>query len=145
MNSIQLIGTLCRDPEIKFANSGTAICDLSIAYNEKYTKANGEKVDRAHFFGVVMFGKTAEAFAKYHHKGDRCLIEGCLVMEEWEKDGKKQTKTKIRADRWHFLPRSDRAGSHQEAPRTARATQAPQPVSKIDPHPDDQPADDVPF
>jgi single-strand DNA-binding protein len=141
------MGNLVRDPETKHTPQGKAVTEATIAVTEKWTTDSGEKREKTAFVGLVIWGSRGEAFAKYHKKGDKALIEGKLVQETWEdKEGKKREKTKVQVEQWHFLPRGDRSQSHQEAPRPTRPTQAPS--SKIDPAPslDGKPEeDDVPF
>lgn len=150
MNHVMLMGNLVRDPETKFTPQGKAVTEATIAVTEKWKTESGEAKERTAFVGIVIWGPRGEAFAKYHTKGDKALIEGKIVQETWEdkETGKKREKTKVEVEQWHFLPRSDRSGSHQEASRPTRATQSPRPASRIDPAPplDGQPEeDDVPF
>ena len=132
MNHVTLMGNLVRDPETKHTPQGRAVTEATIAVTEKWTADSGEKKEKTAFVGLVIWGPRGEAFAKYHKKGDKTLVEGKIVQETWEdKEGKKREKTKVQVEAWHFLPRGDR----QEAPR-----QAARPVSKILPtdHPDDR-------
>ena len=59
VNTVILIGRLGRDPETRFAPSGTAVCSFSIACTEKWTK-DGEKKERTEWVNIVAFSKLAE-------------------------------------------------------------------------------------
>ena len=80
LNRLLLEGTITRDAELKYTNSGNAILGLSIA-NNMYAGPN--KPEHVSFFNVVMFGKVAEAFSKYMIKGVTILITSAARIEEW--------------------------------------------------------------
>ena len=93
-NEVILEGNLCRDVEIKYANSGTAIASLSVAYNDSYKKGN-EYVKQGHFFDVTAFKDTALACSGLT-KGTLVHIEGKLSQDRWkDADGKDRSKVKI--------------------------------------------------
>ena len=115
LNSVNIMGNLTRDPELKTIPSGKSVCSLSIANNRVYTK-NGEKVTEVSYFDVEVWGVIAENCAKYLKKGSGIIVEGRLKQDRWEKDGKTQSRVRIAANSIHFMPRkADGAG----APRSA--------------------------
>lgn len=118
LNSVNIMGNLTRDPEIKYTNSGKSVCNLSIANNRVYT-SNGEKVTEVSYFDVEVWGVVAENCAKYLSKGRGIIVEGRLKQERWEKDGKTQSRVRITANNIHFLPgkRDDVTGQPQPASR----------------------------
>ena len=59
LNSVNIMGNLTRDPELKYTNSGKSVCNLSIANNRIYT-SNGEKVTEVSYFDVEVWGAVAE-------------------------------------------------------------------------------------
>ena len=87
LNSVNIMGNLTRDPEMKYTPSGKAVCSLSIANNRVYTK-NGEKVTEVSYFDVEVWGVVAENCSKYLLKGQGIIVEGRLRQDRWEKDGK---------------------------------------------------------
>lgn len=94
LNSVALIGRLTRDAELKYGNSGTAICNLSIANN--YSRKQGEQwVEEVNYFDAVIIGKRAEALHKYLVKGKQLGIAGELQQDRWEKDGQKRSRVKV--------------------------------------------------
>lgn len=112
INSVTLAGRLTRDPELKYTPSGTAVCEFSLAQNER--RKDGE--DRAHFFEVVAFGRTAETVAEHKRKGDLLVVEGRLQQDRWEaKDGGKRSKVGIVAHRAHFGPRAGAAQAQDQS------------------------------
>lgn len=104
LNSVNIMGNLTRDPEMKYTPAGKAVCNLSIANNRVYTK-NSEKVTEVSYFDVEVWGQAAENCAKYLTKGSGIIVEGRLRQDRWEKDGKTQSRVRITANAVHFLPK----------------------------------------
>ena len=104
LNSVNIMGNLTRDPEMKYTSSGRAVCNLSIANNRIFSK-NGEKVTEVSYFDVEVWGIIAENCSKYLSKGSGIIVEGRLKQDRWEKEGKTQSKVRIAANNVHFLPR----------------------------------------
>lgn len=105
LNKVIIFGNLTRDPETKALPSGMNVCNFSVATNHVYRDANGEKKEQVEFHSVVVFGKTADTVAQYLKKGSSVFIEGRLQTRSWEKDGKKQHRTEIVAEKVTFGPR----------------------------------------
>ena len=108
LNSVNIMGNLTRDPEMRYLPSGTGVCTLSIANNRVYTK-DGQRQNETSFFDVDVWGAQAENCSKYLSKGSGVIIEGRLKQDRWEKDGRTQSRVKIVATSVHFLPRRDGA------------------------------------
>ena len=104
-NKVIIMGNLTRDPEVRFSQSGSAVCSLSVAVNERYKDKSDQWVDRATYVDVTIFGKRGEAFSKYHKKGDACFLEGKLRLDQWEdkQNGAKRSKLFVVADQWEFV------------------------------------------
>lgn len=95
-NKVQLIGNLGNDPEIINLESGNMLAKFSIATNESYKNANGEKVVDTQWHNIVAFGKVAEIIEKYITKGKEVAVEGKLTTRTWEdKDGMKRYTTEV--------------------------------------------------
>ena len=103
LNSVNLMGNLTRDPELRYTPQGKGVCTMSVAHNRVYT-SNGEKKTEVSYFDVEVWGAAAENCAKYLKKGRGVVVEGRLKQDRWEKDGKTQSKVKISANSVHFLP-----------------------------------------
>ena len=94
-NRVQLIGHVGQEPEIKNLENGK-LANLSIATNENYTNAKGEKVEQTEWHRITAWGKTAEIIEKYVSKGKEIAIEGKLSHRSYEdKDGIKRYVTEI--------------------------------------------------
>jgi len=115
LNSVNIMGNLTRDPELKYTPSGKSVCSLSIANNRVYTK-NGEKVTEVSYFDVEVWGAAAENCSKYLAKGQGIIVEGRLKQDRWEKDGKTQSRVRISANSVHFMPKRQGGGQSQEGP-----------------------------
>ncbi len=98
-NKVQLIGHLGQDPEIINLDSGKMLAKFSVATNEVYRDANGEKVTDTQWHNIVAWGKTAEIVAQYLGKGNEVAVEGKLVHRSYEsKEGEKRYITEIRCN-----------------------------------------------
>lgn len=104
LNSVNILGNLTRDPEIKYTSAGRSVCNLSLANNRIYSK-EGQKVTEVSYFDIEVWGVVAENCAKYLSKGSGIVVEGRLKQDRWEKDGKTQSKVRIVANSVHFLPK----------------------------------------
>ena len=103
LNRITIIGRLTMAPELKYVQSGTALCRISIANNRTYTQ-DGEKTTQASFFNVIVWGKLGEVISEHCHKGERIGIEGRLQQRSWEDDaGKKRSTVEIVMEGFQFL------------------------------------------
>ena len=103
-NKIIVVGNLGRDPELRYTPQGTAVCDFSIATNEKKRDKSGELQDVTTWFRVTTWGKQAENASKYLSKGKSVYIEGRLRMEEYtDRDGKIRHSLEVNASDMQFL------------------------------------------
>lgn len=99
VNKVTLIGTLGRDPEVRFMPNGNAVANLSLATDESYNdKQTGQKVEQTEWHRITAYGKLAEIMQQYLKKGSKTYIEGKLRTREWEKDGVKRYTTEIIAN-----------------------------------------------
>src|ERR1700761_5458686 len=103
LNKVLLIGTLTRDPEIRFTPKGAAVGDLSIAINDSYKAQDGTTKETVTYVDIEVWGRQAEMCKQYLAKGRPVFIEGQLKLDQWEQDGQKRSKLKVRADRVQFL------------------------------------------
>jgi single-strand DNA-binding protein len=96
LNKVTIIGTLGRDPEVKYMPSGDAIANLSIATNESWKdKITGDKKEATEWHRVTMFRRLAEIAGEYLRKGQQVYIEGSLKTRSYDKDGQKHYVTEI--------------------------------------------------
>lgn len=108
MNSVNLIGGLTRDPEVKYTSGAEpiAVCTFTVAIIRMK--------DGADFPRIKCFGKTAESCGKYLAKGSKVGIVGRIQTGSYEKDGQKFYTTDVIADRVEFLNWVETGGSEQK-------------------------------
>lgn len=95
-NKVQLIGNLGNDPEVISLESGKKLAKFSIATNETYKNAKGEKITDTQWHNVVAWNKTAEVIEQYVAKGSEVAVEGKLTSRSYEdKDGNKRYITEV--------------------------------------------------
>lgn len=98
-NKVQLIGNLGNDPEIITLESGQKLAKFSLATNESYKDANGEKQTKTDWHNLIAWGKTADIVEKYITKGKEIAIEGKLTNRSYEtKEGEKRYVTEVVVD-----------------------------------------------
>jgi single-strand DNA-binding protein len=116
---IIVTGNLGRDPEMRYTPSGQAVTSFSVAVNESYTSANGEKVKKTIWFRVTAWGKQAEICNQYLKKGQMVLVDGRINADPntggpkvWTKqDGSTGSSFEITASTVRFLSsRGDNEG-----------------------------------
>ena len=83
-NRVQLIGHVGQDPEIKNLEGGKKLATLSLATNDSYINAKGEKVDQTEWHRAVAWGKTAEIIEKFVQKGKEIAVEGKLTTRNYD-------------------------------------------------------------
>lgn len=103
VNRICLVGNVGRDPESRFTQGGTAVCNFSLAVGERIK--NGDQwVDATTWFSIVAFGKLAESAGNHLNKGVPVYIEGRVVNREWtDKEGQKRRSTEVIVSDMVFL------------------------------------------
>lgn len=140
VNKVIIVGTLGRDPEVRYMNNGDAICNLSVATSESWKDKSGEKQERTEWHRISMFGKLAEIAGQYLAKGSSVYLEGKLQTRKWtDKDGVEKYTTEIIADRMQMLGgKEQRHGQQQEQRKESQPSRQQRP-------PADSFDDDIPF
>lgn len=113
-NKIIVIGNLGRDPELRYTPQGNAVCDFSVATNEKRRDKSGELQSVVTWFKITLWNKQAENASKYLTKGSSIYIEGRLRIEEWtDRDGNNRYSLEVNATDMQFLSggRNDETGA----------------------------------
>lgn len=136
-NRVLLIGNLGRDPELRYTQNQTAICNLNIATNEVWNDKSGNRQEKTEWHRVVVWGKQGEQVSKFLHKGSQVFVEGSLTTRTWDdaKTGQKRYMTEIKAQTVRFLDRKGEGGA-------PKATDGGAPFEGDDPQFAD---DDIPF
>lgn len=116
-NKIIIVGNLGRDPELRYTPQGVAVCNFSLATNEKKRDKSGELQDVTTWFRVTLWRNQAENAAKYLTKGRPVYIEGRLGVEEWtDRDGKSRYTLEVQATDMQFIsagPRGEGGGDEE--------------------------------
>ncbi len=101
MNSVQLVGRLTRDPEMRYTDGGSAIARFSLAVDRRYKSENGPTAD---FLNCVAFGRTAEFIEKYFRKGMRMGCQGRIQTGSYtNNDGQKVYTTDVVVESCEFV------------------------------------------
>ncbi|MEB3358945.1 MAG: single-stranded DNA-binding protein [Synechococcales bacterium] len=100
LNTINLVGRAGRDPDVKYFESGSVVCNLTLAV-DRYRR-NSDEPD---WFNLEIWGKTAEIAANYVRKGSLIGVSGALKIEHWKdrSTGVDRTKPVIRVDQLRLL------------------------------------------
>lgn len=136
LNKAMIYGNLTRDPELKALPSGMNVCSFSLATNRVYNDRDGNRQEATDYHNVVVFGKQAENCSKYLNKGNGAYVEGRLQTRSWEKDGQKQYRTEIVADRVQFGPKNSGGGGGNAPDTSASSNNAPKDEQKAPSAPD---------
>ena len=95
-NKVQLIGNLGKAPEVKNTEGGKKLVRFTLATNETYRNAKGEKVTETQWHSLIAWGKLADLAEKYLSKGTEVAIEGKLMNNNYiDKDGNKKYNTEV--------------------------------------------------
>lgn len=137
LNTINIMGRLTMDPEVKALATGRNYCRFSIACDRDFAPEGEEKA--TDFFDVIAFGKSSDFIAKFFHKGNLIALTGRMEMRKYtDKEGVKRTSYTIMTDHAYFCEsKAARTGNAETptAPAQAQAQDAPLDVE----------GDDLPF
>ena len=112
VNKVILVGNLGRDPETRYATSGSAICNITIATSRQWKdKTSGEKKEETEWHRVVFYDRLAEIAGEYLKKGRPVYVEGRLKTRKWQdKEGQDRYTTEIVAEQMQLLGSREGAG-----------------------------------
>jgi single-strand DNA-binding protein len=144
-NKIIIVGNLGRDPELRYTPQGDAVCNFSVAVNDKRRDKTGEMQDTTTWFRITLWRRQAENASKYLTKGSPIYVEGRLKVEEWtDRDGNNRYTLEVQATDMQFIgggrgDESSAAGSASEAEYSGgnEIDQSPNAAAPSD--------DDIPF
>ena len=148
LNKVMLIGNLTRDPEVRYTPQGTAVADVRLAVSRKYKTQDGVEKEEVCYVSVTTWGRQAQTCGEYLKKGSPVFVEGRLKLDEWEKDGQKQSRLTVVAERVQFLSSPRRAESGDAPgtePKGARAPASPHPAEGDAPPAEGENNEDLPF
>ncbi len=117
INRVTLSGRLTRDPEKRYAQDGTPVCSLVLAFHRRYRSREGSWEEHAGFVTVMTYRRLAEVCAQYLRTGSPVLVEGRLQMREWKTTrGEKRQGLELRADSVHFLEKATAGAASPPGP-----------------------------
>ncbi len=128
-NKVILLGNLTRDPELRYTNSGTAVCEFGLAVNRRF--GNDTSRDEVCFVDIIVWDKQAESTGRILQKGAPALIEGRLQLDQWEDRETRQKRSRLRvvAERVQFVggrnDRDDMDGGTPPPPQQQQQQYAP--------------------
>ena len=98
MNTVQILGNLARDPEVRYTQSGKAVATFNVAASNTFTSSDGETKEQTAFINCVAWGKLGESVGNLR-KGNRAFVEGRLQTRSYEtQDGQKRYVTEVVAN-----------------------------------------------
>ena len=104
INKVILVGNLGNDPDTRYTQGGTTVCNISVATTESWKSKDGQREERTEWHRVVAFGKLGEIMDEYLRKGSKVYIEGKLRTEKYtDKEGVERYTTKVYADEMRML------------------------------------------
>ncbi len=104
VNKVILVGSLGKDPEVRFMPNGEAVANFSIATTDSWKDKSGAKQEKTEWHNIVMYRKLAEIAGEYLKKGRPVYIEGRLQTRKWQtKEGQDRYTTEIIADSMQML------------------------------------------
>jgi single-strand DNA-binding protein len=140
VNKVILVGNAGKDPEVKYLENSTPVCNLTLATNEIYTNKSGEKVKNTEWHNIVLWRSLAEIAQKYVKKGTQVYIEGKIRTRSYDdKDGNKKYITEIVADNMQLLGHKPEGGNNESS---QESKSSPAEYNTISPS---EPSDDLPF
>ena len=125
MNSVNLMGHLTGDVEVRFTPNGNPVANFGIALNRRYRQ--GEEVkEETTYVDLVAFNRTAEIAKEFLGKGRPVAIEGRLRYRTWETEGGgKRSKLEVVVNQLHLMPRNGKNGSESDASVEETADEIP--------------------
>ena len=117
MNNVILIGRLCRDPELSYTTTQTAICKFTLAV-DRPTRAGEDKT--ADFIRITVFNAQAENSNRYLKKGSKCAVNGRIQTGSYkDRDGKTVSTFDVIANNVEFLQARERPSEREVPERPA--------------------------
>ncbi len=114
-NSVQLIGHVGKQPEVRILESGNTLGRFSVATNETYLNSQGEKVTNTTWHSIVAWGKVAELCERLLKKGTEVVLDGKLVSRTYDtEDGTRKYITEIQLN--EFVLVGNKASIKTEEP-----------------------------
>ena len=119
MNSVNLVGRLTRDPEVRYTDGGKSVAKFTVAVDRRFKQEGGQAAD---FISCVAFGKTAEFVEKYFKQGNKIGVEGRIQTGSYtNKDGVKVYSTDVAVENVEFVESKSSSGGQGFNPEPSLA------------------------
>jgi single-strand DNA-binding protein len=118
LNKVMIIGNLGRDPELRYTQRGTAVCNFTVAVNRpgRSDESGQRSEDETEWFSVVAWDKLAETCSQFLQKGRKVYVEGRLQTRTWEgPDGQQRSRVEVVATQMTMLDSRNQAYSRPES------------------------------
>ena len=131
VNKVIIVGNLGKDPEVRYAPSGSAICNITVATSRQWKdKTSGEKQEETEWHRVVFYDRLAEIAGEYLKKGRPVYVEGRLKTRKWtDKEGVEKFTTEIVAAEMQLLGGREGGGGGDDGGGGQRSAPAPRPAA----------------
>ena len=129
------VGTLTREPELKYTSNGKPIVNFGLAFNDRYKDKSGQQKENVTFVDCTIFGALGEKVViPYVNKGSKIYIVGKLVFQQWTaQDGTNRSKHVITVENLQML--DTKADSQGQAPQQQSQYAQPQGQGYSQPQP----------
>lgn len=134
VNKVILVGTLGKDPDMRYTAQGDAVASISIATSESWKDKTGAKQEKTEWHRVVIFGKLAEIAGEYLGKGSKAYFEGKLQTRKWQdKNGEDKYTTEIIVDSFSgSMQIIEFKGNNSSPVAESAPTKETQPLEELD-------------
>ena len=117
LNKAMIIGNLGADPEMRYTQSGTPVCNFNVATTERYKNQAGEQAEDTEWHRIVAWQRLAEICGEYLTTGSKVYLEGKIQTRKWQdKDGNDRYTTEIVAREMKMLSSRDSNGDRDSEP-----------------------------
>ncbi len=128
VNKVILVGNVGKDPDVRYLDENTAVCNFPLATSEVYKNRDGQKVEQTEWHNIVLWRGLAQVAEKYVKKGSQLYIEGRIRSRSYDdKDGIKRYITEIVGDSMQMLGRrqDDNSGAYDPGTSSTAAGSKP--------------------
>lgn len=145
VNKVIIVGTLGKDPELRYTGSQKAVCNLNLATNRQWKDDSGAQHKETEWHKIVLFDRQAEVANEYLTKGSQVYIEGRLQTRKWtDKNGQDRWTTEIVGREMQFLG-GGRQNQAPNQPQQQEQKPVQQPGEPAGAPPGGDFEDDIPF
>lgn len=117
MNKQMIIGRLGADPDLRYTQNNTPVCNISVATSEKFKDSSGQQQEKTEWHKCVAWGRLAEVCSRYLVKGSKVFMEGPTETRSWEdKNGTTHYSKEIRVMSMEMLDSKPQTSEQQATP-----------------------------